>query len=227
MLSLFRHFRAAVLAMGALALAGPAAALTTVSIDSFDAGWYRSDGYHSTANTNIITGSISGRTYNNFFAFDLSGISGNVVSATLEIVAGNGRFLNSAGNANYYVHQVTTSAATIVGGTGGVAAFNDLADGTLFGQTRVSTPGRSLGTMPSVTVTLSNALADLNAAKGSQIVFGGSTDANPYLWGYSSGAGAARVTLTLDPLVTVPLPAPLFLLLAALGGTALASRRKA
>ena len=224
------YFASKVRAIAALAVtmafALPASALTTISINSFDAGWYRSDGYHSTANTNILAGSTSSGSYNNFFAFDLSGIAGQVVSASLEIAGNNGWYRNFSGNATYDVRQVTTSVSSLLGGTGGVAAYTDLGDGTLYGSTSVSTPGNNYRRMPTVTIALNGALDDLTAAQGNQIVFGGSTNANPHLWGYSNGATAAQLTVSFDPTIVLPIPAPAVLLLTALGLTTLAARRK-
>ena len=200
-------------------------ALTTMSITSFDAGWYRNDGAHNTANTNFIAGTTARGTYRNFFAFDLAGLTGRVTSATLSI-ASNGRYQSFSRSATYNLHQVTTSVASLVGGTGGAAAYTDLGDGTLYGSTTVSTRGNRTRAMPTGTLVLNNALSDLTAAQGSQIAFGGTTDAYPYLWGYSSGANAATLTLQFDPTVVLPIPAPLVLLLTALGATAFAARRK-
>ena len=215
------------LALAALALcaAHPAAALTTMSISSFDAGWYRNDGSHNTANTNIIAGTTSRGSYRNFFAFDLSGVSGKVTSASLSI-ASNGRYQSFGGSADYTISQVSTSVSSLVGGTGGTAAYTDLGDGTVYGTTTVATPGNRTRTMPTVTMVLNNALSDLTAAQGSQIAFGGSTGANPYLWGFSSGASAATLTVQFDPSIVLPIPAPIVLLLTAFGAMAFAGRRR-
>lgn len=225
MAGMVHRLNALVLTLALAFGAAPAVALTTMSITSFDAGWYRSDGAHSTANTNIIAGRTNFGSYNNFFAFDLAGVSGKVLDARLTI-ASNGRYQSYSNSATYSVHGVSTSVSSLVGGTGGTAAYADLGSGTLYGQTTVSTPGNRTRTMPTVTLVLDNALRDLNAAQGGQIAFGGSTDASPYLWGYSGGAGAAVLTVSFDPTIVLPIPAPIALLLTAFGALALAGRRR-
>jgi hypothetical protein len=81
---------------------------------------------------------------------------------------------------------VTTSAAAITGNAAGLAGFNDLGSGTLYGTRLVSTADN--GTVIEIVLN-SAALADLNAASG-LFLFGGAlgTVAGPsdqYVFGFS------------------------------------------
>jgi len=202
-------------------VANGAHAVSVVSVNSYDNGWYKSNGTHIASNTNIISGSSGWSSYRNFFAFDLSGISGKVVSATLSIAGGNGKYSNSGGSTTFSVYDVSTNTASLTNGTGGTGAYSDLGSGSLFGSTSVSTPGWS-GTMPTVTVALANAIGNINSALGNQFALGGTTSGG-YLWGFSSGAQAATLSLTV---AAVPVPAALPLMLLALGGMGVVARRR-
>lgn len=205
----------------AFCLGTSAASAVTVSIDSFDNGWYKSSGAHYTENTNII----AGPSYNNWFAFDLSSIVGNVTSATLTIFGSNGKYLNIADAALYQVFDVNSDLNALVGGNGGVSAYKDLESGILYGETPVATPGSNKDYLPQVSVVLKNALADINSSAGGKFAVGGSTDASSYLWGYSSTETAAKLNLTTSPVV-VPLPATLSLLGLSVFGLGIAARRR-
>jgi len=205
----------------AVFLGASAANAITVSIDSYDNGWDKSSGAHYTSNTNIIAGS----TYNNWFAFDLSSVFGNITSATLTIFAKNGKYLNSSSSALYQVFDVSTNIDTLTGGRGGLAAYKDLETGKLYGETKIATPGTSSQVMPAVSVGMQNALNDINAARGGRFAVGGSTEVSRYLWGFSNFDTAANLTLTTS-LVAVPLPATLSLLGLSVLGLGVAARRR-
>lgn len=226
-------------AIGLSMLATSAAQATTVTINSFDNGWYRSNGEHGDNNSNIIDRPIN----NNFFAFDLTGVSlPSITSAVLTIFAGNGSYLTGDASETMNFYDVSTDIDSLLAGTGGVAAFNDLGSGTLYGAATVQTP-QSRGTMPQVTSTLTtSAVAALvGALNGTdkRFVVGGNSptlSGNQYLWGFSGGIPAAALTLTYtapqpnpNPTPTpapVPLPAAGWMLLAGLGGLAFVSRRR-
>lgn len=216
-----RGIRLAAAAIVLTTVASGAHAVSVVSVNSYDNGWYKSNGSHVTSNTNIISGQSGWNSYRNFFAFDLSGVTGRVVSATLSIAGGNGKFSNMSNLAKFAVYDVSTKTSSLTSGTGGTAAFADLGSGSLYGSTAVATPGWT-GTMPTVSVALANAIGDINNALGNQFALGGTTSGG-YLWGYSNGAQAATLSLTV---AAVPVPAALPLMLLALGGMGVVARRR-
>src|SRR3972149_11569386 len=66
----------------------PAAAANGTTIEiivAYDSGWYDIDGSHIPSNTNYAVGDFQGNEGNDFFAFNLSAVSGEIVSATLEV----------------------------------------------------------------------------------------------------------------------------------------------
>ena len=203
-------------ALSALFLASTTAHAASVEVYAYDTGWYQ-NGFHSTGNENIAVG-LGG--YNNFFAFDLSTVTGTVTSATLAIAA-NGSPLNTNPSVTYNVYDVTTDIGSLVAGTGGAAAQTDLGSGTLYGSTTIT--ALSGNPMPAVTVGLAGGLTDINAALGGLFAVGGASDATSYLWGSSNGVGNVKLVLEIG---AVPLPAAFPLFLAALGGLGIAARRR-
>jgi hypothetical protein len=101
----------------------------------------------------------------NFFVFDLASVVQPIASAKLALFvpsALSGPGYNSPDpSENYEVHDVTTSIATLVAGTGGVAAYNDLAGGNVYGSRTMT--AADMGTLVEVTLSPA-AIADLDAA---------------------------------------------------------------
>lgn len=199
---------------------GATATAATIDLSSFDSGYYSNSGA-TPDNNNIIDDS----TRNNYFAFDLSGVTGTITGAVLTILGGNGN-TNAAGpNLTYTVYDVSTNVGLLTTRRGGAQAFTDLGSGTVYGSAALTLPA-GFGAMPEVAVNLSGALGDLNAARGGLFAVGGTgNQTSGFLWISSSRDVAARLTLTTEPAV-VPVPAALPLLAGGLGALALAARRK-
>jgi prepilin-type N-terminal cleavage/methylation domain-containing protein len=139
---------------------------TTETISAIDSGWYTSAGSHSPANKNYIVGDTSGTEYRNFFVFDLSSISGTIVSATLSV--DQHTYSSVHPSETWTVYDVGTAISTLTDGSGGVGAFNDLGGGISYGSAPVT------AATTTVTVDLNaSALSALNAAVGGQFAFGG------------------------------------------------------
>jgi hypothetical protein len=125
--------------VAALSVAASAsgAAATTVTIDSYASGYYQnSGGAPSLGSTNIIEDS----TRNNYFAFDLAGLSGTVTGAKLTIFGGNGFFIfnsTTPATVTYSIYNVTTNIGALTGHTAGAAAFTDLGSGSVYGSTSI------------------------------------------------------------------------------------------
>lgn len=194
------NFRTGCLAAVLLAaLASAATAATDVSYS--DRGWYTSAGTHNAGNTNYFVGwdASGGSELRNYFAFDLSRLGANVLSADFVVNSATSTIVG--GSETYVLSEVTTPVATLVaGGSGLTAIFNDLGDGAAFG-TRVYT---SADDNQDRTITLSPAaVAAINAARGGSFALGGSistlsgTHVSEFLMGFSFNSGASsKLVLT-------------------------------
>lgn len=215
--------------------AGPAQA--SQIIRPFDSGWYNDDGRHSPGNVNFIVGSfvshpseILNTKWNNFFAFDLASLAGQqITSATLTIfagidqpsVSGNGLFLYESTNIAFYDnYSFEGNIDHLLTDRGHLAAYNDLADGKLYGHSEIE--GIFSLAMPEVKISFTEAaILDMNAAllrDDKRFVIGGTaTNAvqDDRLWGGSGRFELADAALTLT---AVPIPTALPLLLTALAG---------
>jgi hypothetical protein len=221
-------------ALACLATAAPCAA-TTITLDALDSGFYNASGTHTPSNENYLTGMFNGQEDRSFFLFDLSGVSGTVQSATLrlfnpEVSQFLHGYVSPDATETLNLYDVTTSAAAITGNAAGVAGFNDLGSGTLYGTRVVSAADN--GTV--IEIVLSGAaLTDLNAANG-LFLFGGAlgTLAGPsdqYVFGFSMATFVSNHTrqLVLDVTPTSEVPEPSTLALCCAGAMGLLTRRRA
>jgi hypothetical protein len=199
------------------------AAATTV-INSYASGFYQNTGgTPSLGSTNIIEDS----TRNNYFAFDLSGVSGTVTGAKLTIFGGNGFFsFNSTTPATvtYSIYDVSTNISALTGHSAGAAAFTDLGSGSVFGSTSIAVTSTTFGSMPQLEIDLSGALNDITAALGGLFALGGGSNLvsnQGFLWISSTRDPAAQLTLE-----TTPIPAALPLFASVFGGGGLVAWRR-
>ena len=199
------------------------AAATTV-INSYASGFYQNTGgTPSPGSTSIIEDS----TRNNYFAFDLSGLSalaGTVTGAKLTIFGSNGLFLfNSTTPASltYSIYDVTTNIGALTGHSAGAAAFTDLGSGVVYGSTSFAA---STGASPQLVIDLSGGLNDITAALGGLFALGGDSSLvsnQGFLWSSSFRDPAAQLTLE-----TTPIPAALPLFASGVGLIGLLARRR-
>ena len=204
----------------ALMLSSSAAA-ATITIDAIDTGWYATYGRGGgTGVQNYITGGNAGfGETRSFFVFDLLGIDAPIVSATLRLYNPSRAVSGDSGDGYASVdateimtlHSVETSLAALMGATGGLGAFTDLADGTLYGSRTVSAADN--GTLVSFDLNQS-ALWDLNAASG-LFAFGGSVanlgTGDESMFAYTGGplnhSFVSNITRELI-IETAPVPVP-------------------
>jgi hypothetical protein len=117
----------------------------TMVINYTDRGWYTPEGLHRPVNTNYLVGDNRGGgcttsetckdDFRNFFVFDLSGVTKAVGPATFALWLPLPSGYQSADTSeNYELHDVVTPIATLVAGTGGVAAHADLGSGVVYGS---------------------------------------------------------------------------------------------
>ena len=152
---------------------------TTVYADT--TGWYDFTGMHSATNPDYIVGNCSisncggGAAYNDFFTFNLGGISaGSITSVTLS--AWNPLsppYLGYQGPPNTYtLYDVSTPIDTLnMSNSGAVAIYDDLGSGVSYGSVGVSTADN--GTQVLVSFDLAGITA-ANLAAGGEFAIGGS-----------------------------------------------------
>ena len=161
--------------------------------DAEDRGWYSDTGFHEPSNTNYIVGDCppcsGGGEFRNFFVFGLEDVGGLVTAATLALEHPYG-VGSPDPSETYTLFEVSTSKLALLGGSGGVAAFNDLADGTVYGSYELSSADD--GSLVTISLDASG-LAALNAATGGQFALGGAIttlDSDPATTESGFGAGS-------------------------------------
>ncbi|MEQ8667669.1 MAG: hypothetical protein RIC12_00765 [Pirellulales bacterium] len=103
------------------------AQLTRLAVDN---GFYQS-GLHNPLNMNYFTGQITGTQTHSFFVFDVPDAGGSISSAMLRIPTYD--VVTADAFESLGVFDVTTDLGALLDGTGGLAAYDDLASGVAFG----------------------------------------------------------------------------------------------
>jgi hypothetical protein len=231
-------------ALSCAALFSVGAGAAPVTVETFDNGWYSQNNNSSgdltagVSNINVGWNQVTGATYRNWLAFDLSALAGqNITSATLTFYGNNGTY-DSPKIETLGLFDYNGSINALLGSQSGVGIYNDLGTGTSFGQSAVASP---LG-MFSITLT-AEAVNALNAAAGNttdqRFVIGGSLLSIAALHDGSNWYGdgqlfritgptsaldhAAYLSMETSP---VPVPAALPLFASSLFGGFFAARRK-
>lgn len=181
----------------------------------------------------------SGGKQNNYVVFDLSAYSGmEVISATVSYYQNShGKYWFGADDLTLY--DVSTDHVSLAtdgnyAGTQSVATFNDLQSGQMLGSTLV------YNTYPNsqwIDVNLNSAgISDVSAHLGSTYAVGGTCNScspytndgtgNDFLLGFSAVDGQAILTLDIQEVSAVPVPAAVWLFGSGLIGLAGFARRK-
>lgn len=203
----FRLFTLAVMLVLLVTLVGkptsPAyAAYTTVN--SISQGWIHGSGYQIPGNTNYLVG-YRGNNYRDFFVFDLSNVSGNIIGAALRINVSGYSSLDPSETVDFY--DVSTPASALMDGTGGADAYIDLGTGTLYGSVTITgAEGYQTIDIPlneSAAAAINSALGGYFSIGGALITYG---DNNEYVFGDSMQyvVQLVLITDTVPPSVTVP-----------------------
>ncbi|HEV3024661.1 MAG TPA: hypothetical protein VGX76_19430 [Pirellulales bacterium] len=158
-------------------------------------GWWSGTVTNVTGNDNYIVGVPDGNhQLNNYFTFNLAGLTGNVLGARLVVGQGTGSGAAGAGPAIdvcYSLYDVSTRPTTLSdeSASWNGTIYNDLGSGSNFGSFSLNT-GSSGGTD---TLALNSAgLAAINGAEGGFFSIGGSLNlasvpepASLAIWGLS------------------------------------------
>lgn len=219
-------------------LAGNANAL---DLDAIDSGHYSNTGLHVASNPNYIVGefTVDNEIERNFFVFDLSGVTQQIVGATLTIYNPSGGYSSNDPSETWTLYDVTTPIVDLTasggGATGGINVYNDLGSGTMFGSATVTSASNN--TLVNVNLN-NNAVAALNAARGGSFAIGGaltSLDGNinteEVVFKFSSsGTEVRRLTLQFGTDAAIGAPAltewGMILMGVLLGGSAIYLMRK-
>jgi hypothetical protein len=167
----------------------PAARADTITLTPFLTGVYAqnthdgtvaySPGGYIVGYVGTQTGPFQGIEWRNFFAFDLSAVTGEIVGATLRLTGGQSDqlpFSNGLG-LPFLLHDVTTPMDQLLGGTSPSrnAVFDDLGSGLFYGA-GLATIAHNRASSPPVEVNFTaDGLTALNMSAGHQFAFGGST----------------------------------------------------
>jgi hypothetical protein len=203
-----------------MALSATLAAQATIyTVNAIDRGWYDSTGYANTdpaGNLNYVAGISAGYIYRDVFVFNLSGLpSGTISSATLRLYNpssvtsyGNG-YISPNASQIFQVGSVSTAISTITNATGGVAVFNDLAAGTLWGTRSVSSSDNGAFVPISLNASFDSAalsyLGSGNIALGGHLQGDTTFTQNTMIFAYTQTPGNPAPQLVLD---IVPVPEP-------------------
>lgn len=180
-----------------------------------DQGWYSQTGFHDPGNSNYIVGQCTscaeGPEYRNWFAFDISNLSSPVTSLALRLNS----YSVTLSSGNYYLNDYTGSIASLIAGTGGVAAFNDLGTGVNYGSQFYQS------------ATDSNLFFDIGLNAGALASLNSAIGSGDRQWALGGSFLAGDVPIPVPPGTTViPLPPAFALMLAGLVGMRLVARRK-
>ena len=206
----------------------PVASAQTVVIPHTDRGWYDNTGFHNASNPNYVVGDNSFTVSRNFFVFDLASVVQPIASAKLVLfvpssLAGPG-YSSPDPSENYELRDISTSLATLVGGTGGVAAYTDLGSGVVYGSRTMT--ATDMGTLVEITLNPA-AIAALDSATGLIGIGGWLTTLDGVANSEFTFGSSGSITDTTELRLTL-VPEPSALLLLGIGAISLhGTRRKA
>lgn len=142
---------------------------TSDAIAATSQGWWSPTETNFRGNTNVITGSMFGMRWNDFFVFDLTGLAGTVTAASLGL---NTYFV--AGMPDFALWDATTPLSALENidtGPNG-AIYADLGSGTLYSAAMALTRSNT-----DIAIALnSDGIAAIHNALGGRFAIGGSAN---------------------------------------------------
>ncbi len=180
--------------------------LTSRTINAADRGWYQQDGSHTPTNPNFLTGfsSSANAEAHSFFVFSIPALAPGetILSAELRLQNPTNGFSSPDATETLQFQDATTPISTLIDGTGGVAAFTDLGNGTVFGSRTVSAADNGM----TVVIPLNNAfISAATAAANGQLAIGGqlttitrTTGIGEFIFGYSGSTQSTQLFLTIS-----------------------------
>ena len=202
------------------------------TIDATSRGAYRFDGGINPQPLNYLAGSTADQgVFRNWLVFDIPALALGQVYGTAILRLNTRNIFTPDATETYELHDVTTPIATLENGTGGVAAFNDLGSGSIFGS-RVYGANED-NTILDIALS-SSAVSAINAKAGSLFAAGGSittlsgNPGNEVVFGNSNDAPLSQTQLILTTISgsAAPEPSSLALLIPLLGGVCVAAVRR-
>jgi len=114
----------------ALSLLLQAASAATITLSSTDFGFARPAGTVTPGNHAIGWFSGENVEIRQYLVFDRSSVSGTITSATLRLQSSASSYKSANPTETWQLFDVTTPVATLLAGSGGTSAFDDLGTGT-------------------------------------------------------------------------------------------------
>ena len=196
-------------------------------------------GKAGTGNGNFLTGFVGNESgvdpqngeLRSFFRFDLSGISGPVVTAAFQVTLPVNGYLSVDAGETFGLFDYLLDPAVLGASPLPAGAFADLGTGTLYGSGAFTLA--SEGTLTTISLNAA-AVAAINSALGGQFAMGGAgtalaqqTDQRELLFGDSMDTATAQLVLGFGVLedTNVPEPGAGLLVAAGLAGLAYWRRR--
>lgn len=214
---------------------GSAASAAVIDITPYSRGCVDSNasfgcGDSGTASGNFYTGNTLGTVglLRSFFLFDLSGVGGTIVSATLSFGLGNLGYNSTDASEGVGFFEISASSVgKLESSTQDASTYSDLGTGINLGYPSFTNAMENSTVTNVLTPLWLSALNGASGGKfglgGSLITFGGNGEEG--VFGGSTGQ-QVKLTITTRDSGVIPLPAGLPLLLSGLGGLALLRRSR-
>lgn len=212
-----------------------AAYAAIVNLPTIDRGTIQDNGTHFYSSVNYAAGSdMTGRVFRSFYLFDLSALSGNIVTgATLKILLPSDGYTSPDSSEHYTLYDVLPGSLPILEGDVGsivnTSIFDDLGSGNIYAGTEVLES--AAGSFIELSLD-AQALSDMNSAIGSKFAIGGAVTSlsqpastQEVIFVNTQFTPLSDTFLTLE-ITPIPLPATAWLFGSGLLGLIGIARRK-